>query len=281
MVTPSASSQEARSSTCAGAKRPLVEAGRVDHQHRRSVPAQELAPGKIDRLASAAAFSQARRLHALQPLHGGEGLGPGVARQRALQRLCRRRSAGQGSRVRIEPRGQHLERRSWRLLSAFQRLSQQEARVALPARVRRLGGHIEGEAAGHAFGDAGRLQPGVDALHAVVALDHLARDRVPLRRAPGAGRDAALAADAAAVIDEDDAVLLTLLHGPGRAGPHAPRVLAVEAGHEDEAVARQSADILRVEADDLAGRRPGPQVLVGLAVNFAGMTANAVRLVVM
>ena len=62
---------------------PHVEAGRVDHQHRRPVAAQELPPGEIDRFAGAAAFGEARLLHALQPLQGRQGLGLGEARQRA------------------------------------------------------------------------------------------------------------------------------------------------------------------------------------------------------
>ena len=58
--TPSASSQGALSSTAAVPRARRVEAGGVDHQHRRPVAAQELAPGEIDRFAGAAAFGQTR-----------------------------------------------------------------------------------------------------------------------------------------------------------------------------------------------------------------------------
>ncbi len=226
---------------------PYVEAGRVDHQRRRPVAAQELAPGEIDRFAGATALGQARRLHALQPLHGRQGLGLRVARQRGGQGLCRRHGARQGRRARVEPRRKHLEVAHGASSPLPSGSAMNMAGVTLAARIRRFVGDAEGEAAGHALGDAGRLQPGIDAIHAVVALDHLARDRVPLRRAPGAGGDAALAADAETGLDEDDAVLLALLHGAGRTGPDAPRILAVEAGHEDDAHARLSADVDRAD----------------------------------
>ena len=143
-----------------------------------------------------------------------------------------------------------------------------------------LGGLTEGEAAGHAFRDAGGLQPGIHAIHAVVALDHLAGDRVPLWRAPRAGGDAALAADAGGGLDVDDAVLLALAHGAGRTGPHAPRVLAVEARHEGEVHARLPVDVDGTGGDDLARVRSGAEVLVGLAVHFTGQAADAAGLVV-
>src|SRR5512136_3098120 len=105
------------------------------------------------------------------------------------------------------------------------------ASVTFAARIRRFVGDAEGQAARHALGDAGGLQPDIEAILAVVALDHFARSRIPLRNAPGAGSDAALAANAQTGFDEDDAVLLALPHGAGRTRPDAPRILAVETGH--------------------------------------------------
>ncbi len=92
-----------------GAACPHVEAGRVDHQHRRPVAAQELPPGEMDRLAGAAAFGEARLLHALQPLQGRQGLGLGEARQRAGEGRRRRHGARQGGSAGVEPRRQRLE----------------------------------------------------------------------------------------------------------------------------------------------------------------------------
>jgi hypothetical protein len=47
-----------------------VEAGRVDHQRRRPVAAQEPAPGQSDRFAGTAALGKARLAHALKTLNG-------------------------------------------------------------------------------------------------------------------------------------------------------------------------------------------------------------------
>jgi hypothetical protein len=147
-------------------------------------------------------------------------------------------------------------------------------------RFRRLLGNAKGEAAGHALRNAGRLQSGIDAIHAVVAFDHLAHSRIPLRRAPGAGRDAALAADAETVIDMNDAILFTPLHGARGAGPDAPRILAMKAGHEDDAQARLSADVAWAHGDNLARVWAGAEILVAFAVYFAGQAGNAARFVV-
>ena len=67
-----------------------VEAGRIDHQRRRPVAAQELAPGQSDRFACTAALGKARLPHELKPLNGRQGLRPGEARQGTLERRCRR-----------------------------------------------------------------------------------------------------------------------------------------------------------------------------------------------
>ena len=102
---------------------------------------------------------------------------------------------------------------------------------------------------------------------------------MPLRYSPGAGRDAALAADAQTGLDKDDAVLLSLLHGPGRTGLNAPRIFAVVTGHEDEPHSRLSVDLVGAEGKDLARRRAWTEILVGLAMHFASLAADAIRLV--
>ena len=81
--------------------------GRVDHQHRWPVAAQEPPPGEVDRLAGPAALVEARRRDALQPLHGRQGLGQGRGRAGAPARVCRwRQRTRQGGGARVEPRGQ-------------------------------------------------------------------------------------------------------------------------------------------------------------------------------
>ena len=86
-----------------------VEAGRVDHQHRRPVAAQEPAPGQSDRLARTAALGEARLAHALKPLHGRQRLSPGEARQCGGEGLRRRLGACQGGGARVEPCRQQLK----------------------------------------------------------------------------------------------------------------------------------------------------------------------------
>ena len=88
---------------------PYIEAGRVDHQHRRPAAPQETPPGEIERLARRAAFGQARCLHAAQPLQRRQGLSPGITRQRAGQGFRGRHGTRQGGGAGVEPRRQHLE----------------------------------------------------------------------------------------------------------------------------------------------------------------------------
>ncbi len=66
--TPSASSQGALSSTAAAPRARASNAVASMTSTDATPPAQELAPGEMDRLTGAAAFGQPRRLHALQPL---------------------------------------------------------------------------------------------------------------------------------------------------------------------------------------------------------------------
>ena len=88
---------------------PRIEAGRVDHQHRSSVAAQEPTPGQSDRVARRATFRQTRLLHALQPLHWRQSLRLGETGQRAGEGFRGGLGAPQGGSVRVEPRRQHLQ----------------------------------------------------------------------------------------------------------------------------------------------------------------------------
>ncbi len=119
------------------AARPRVEAGRVDHEHRRPAAAQELAPGEMDRLARAAAFGEAGLLEAVQPLEGRHRLGPGEAGHRTFQGRRRRRRAGEGAGARVEPRRQRPEFAHGSSLCAVQRLGEDLAGVTLATRVRK------------------------------------------------------------------------------------------------------------------------------------------------
>src|SRR3546814_13930262 len=70
----------------------------------------------------------------------------------------------------------------------------------------------------------------VDAVDAQRALLHHAVGMVVFPRSVGAGPGAQLAADADVGVDEDDAVLLALVAGPGRTDGDAGRGLEVQAG---------------------------------------------------
>jgi hypothetical protein len=112
------------------------------------------------------------------------------------------------------------------------------------------------KAVGDALGHTGRLQPFIDAIHAVVALYDLSRLGIPLGGAPRACRDAALAAHAKRGLNEDNAVFGSLLHCSRRACGNAPRILAVKARHEDEGCTRYPTYHFGADRDDLIEARP-------------------------
>ena len=62
------------------------------------------------------------------------------------------------------------------------------------------------ETLGGAGCDAGRFQALVKPILAIIAFNHLADFRLPLRRSPGAGGNAGLTADTEVVVDKDDAI---------------------------------------------------------------------------
>ena len=53
-----------------GTMRACIQLRRVDHQHRRTVAAQELTPGEMDRLAAGPAFGKTRLLQHLESFEG-------------------------------------------------------------------------------------------------------------------------------------------------------------------------------------------------------------------
>jgi hypothetical protein len=123
--------------------------------------------------------------------------------------------------------------------------------------------------------DAGRFQALVDPILTIIAFDHLTNFRLPLRRAPRAGGDAGFAADTEVVVDKDDAIAGSLLHGAGGTGGDAPGVFAMKTEHEDESGSWQATDQFRADLDDLAQTGARRQALIGLALDLAGMAANA------
>jgi hypothetical protein len=77
------------------------------------------------------------------------------------------------------------------------------------------------------------------------------------------------------MIDENDAITATLLHGAGRTGGHTPWVLAVKAWHENIGSTGQPTDHFRPDLNDLTQPGPYRQVFIGFALHFTGMASDA------
>jgi hypothetical protein len=128
---------------------------------------------------------------------------------------------------------------------------------------------------GGAGGDTGRFQSLIHTILAVVTLFHLTGLAVPLGRTPGAGRHTGFASHAKVFVDENNAVTTSFLHGAGGAGRHAPRIFTMKTGHENKGYLGQPPDEFRTDLDDLAEFGSFGKILIGLALDFTGMTANA------
>jgi hypothetical protein len=77
------------------------------------------------------------------------------------------------------------------------------------------------------------------------------------------------------MIDENDAITATLLHGAGRTGGHAPGVLAVKAWHENIGSTGQPADHFRPDLNDLTQSGTYRQIFIGFALHFTRMASDA------
>jgi len=126
------------------------------------------------------------------------------------------------------------------------------------------------QAAGGASGDAGRFQPLVDAVHAVIAFFNLSGLLIPLGSAPGAGRDTGFASHTKVLIDENNPVLTPPLHGAGGAGRHAPWIFTVKTGHKNKRYLGDLGNGLGAHLDNLAGPGPGRQIFICLALDLTG-----------
>jgi hypothetical protein len=133
----------------------------------------------------------------------------------------------------------------------------------------------EVQAFGYAFGDTGRIQPLIHAVHAEITLDSLAGFRVPLGSAPRAGRNAGLASDAKFTVDEDNAVFGSFLHCASRTGSDTPGILTMEARHKDIGHAGQIVHPSGTDRNDLGQARPDGQIVFGFAMRFAAKTSDA------
>ena len=136
----------------------------------------------------------------------------------------------------------------------------------LTPEVRSLGRRNPLQRGGGATGYTSGLKPFVEPVLAIVALEDAPIFLVPLGGGPWTSRDACLAADAQGRIHEHDAVFRAFLHGACWAGGHAPWILTVEAGHEDELDSGNSSLHIGAHRYDLAETRADRNVVLGLAV---------------
>lgn len=105
---------------------------------------------------------------------------------------------------------------------------------------------------GRAGGYTGWLQPLINSVFAVIAFDHFADLRLPLRRTPGACGNARFATDTKIMLDKDNSITGSLLHGPSGTSGNTPGVFAMKAEHEDEGGSRQTTDEFGPNLDNLA-----------------------------
>jgi hypothetical protein len=121
---------------------------------------------------------------------------------------------------------------------------------------------------GYALGYTSGFQSLIYSIHAIVTFDRLSCFRIPLRRAPGAGRDTALAANTEGAIYKDNTVFCPFLHGTGWTGLHTPWVSAMKARHKNIGHTRQVIYQFWPYRYDLA--KPGAlrQIVFCLAMGF-------------
>ena len=93
------------------------------------------------------------------------------------------------------------------------------------------------------------------------------------------GEHTAFAAHAQAFVHEYDAVLGPLLHGTRRTGGHAPRTLAMKAGHEYVRGTGKAVNVSRSDGHDLGGQRPEGKSLGRLAMNLTAQAPDAIVLI--
>jgi hypothetical protein len=133
----------------------------------------------------------------------------------------------------------------------------------------------EVKAFGDTLGYTSRFQTLIHSIHAKIAFDRLAGLGVPLGGSPGTGRNAGFAAHAKFFVYEDDAVRRAFLHGAGGAGCHAPRILAVEAGHKHIGHARQIVYLPGTDGYNLGQSRPNGQIVFCFAMGFTAEASDA------
>jgi len=132
---------------------------------------------------------------------------------------------------------------------------------------------------GQARGDARRLKTLINSVHAVIAFYHFAGLGIPLGSTPWAGGDAGFTPHTQILVNKNDAVFASALHGTGWTGCNTPGIFTVEAGHEKKRCPGLTVNEFRPHRDDLTGVGPIGQLFIAFALNFTGMAANTFPLV--
>jgi hypothetical protein len=146
----------------------------------------------------------------------------------------------------------------------------------LPPCIRDLSDRGKSQTIGCALRDTRRLQAFINTILAQITLVYLAGAGFPLRHSPGTGDYTGLAADTKAFLDKYNAVLVTSLHGSGRAGIDTPWLFAVKAGHVDK-IATWNLARVRFNFHHFTKKRTFTWVIFVFAMHFAGFTTNTIR----
>jgi hypothetical protein len=125
-------------------------------------------------------------------------------------------------------------------------------------------------------GHTSRFQSLVNAVLAVITLNHFPDFRVPLGSPPGTGGHAGFAAHTEIVVYENNAVFGTFLHGTGWACSNTPGVFAMETWHKDIGCLRHIIHDPWPDGQDLADPRAQGQIFVALAYHFTTVTSNTI-----
>ena len=134
-------------------------------------------------------------------------------------------------------------------------------------------GYPEMEAVSGTHRYTGGQESLIDPVYTVIAFDRFARLGIPLRRPPGARGHACFTAYAEIRIHKDDAVLRSLLHGPGGAGRNTPWIFTVKARHEGVGGPGEIADKDGPHGNNFAELGTKRQTLVAFAGDFTTVAA--------
>jgi len=147
--------------------------------------------------------------------------------------------------------------------------------MTLPANLGHIFHAAEMKAVGSANGHAGRFQPLIYPVLAIIAFNHFSGFGIPLGRTPWAGGNAGFAPDTQSLFHKNNTVLGAFLHGARGTGRHTPGIFTVKTGHKHIRCPGKPPDKFRSDFDDLTNSGAGRKRFVAFAYDFTGMASNA------